>query len=80
MSDKSQTDTADLKPCPFCGEKATVSGCGYDGAADVHAIYVTCDECGAQGGAVLVERHDPDSRAESEAVTEAAAIWNQRAS
>ena len=35
-----------LKPCPFCGEKAELSSGRFDGK---DTSYVTCTRCGSRG-------------------------------
>jgi Lar family restriction alleviation protein len=61
--------SADLKPCPFCGEQPRESRhmdeSHYSHAA-VEFLRIVCDGCGAQSR--CLEEHD-----------EVIAAWNQRA-
>ena len=68
-----------LKPCPFCGSEAHISGLGYRGAADCYDVKVICDMCNAQTGALTVDQYSLDVVAtEGQAAAEVAAFWNRR--
>lgn len=58
----------DLKPCPFCGNKAELSHGKFDGKG---TSYVCCTRCGATGEFFLISYdHASDDLA--------IAAWNKR--
>ena len=58
----------ELKPCPFCGEKAELSSGRFDGKA---TSYVICTRCGSSGEFFFVS----PKYASAEKAIEA---WNRR--
>ena len=59
----------ELKPCPFCGYEAEISGGRFDGKA---TSYVMCKRCGAMGEFFFVSpKYASDDRAIE--------AWNRRA-
>lgn len=76
---KQMMEIAYLKPCPFCGGQARVSGLGYSGPADCYDVKVICDGCDAQTASFIVDQHSSDVGAiEAEVAAQAAAAWNRR--
>lgn len=60
---------AELKPCPFCGEKAELASGRFDGK---ETSYVRCKRCGSIGEFFIVN----PNYASAERAIEA---WNRRA-
>jgi Lar family restriction alleviation protein len=65
-----------LKPCPFCGGEAVMRGLGYAGPENCYDVYVNCSDCDATGGLVVVDLSEGED--ESDAIEQAADVWNVR--
>ncbi len=59
-----------LEPCPFCGGTLLRIECCSA------CIFVTCDECDAEGPVVWIENGRP--RTDPATIAEAVTLWNER--
>ena len=75
---------AELKPCPFCGSKASLRW--ERGSSNVLVVSAKCESCGAQGHRVLNARTKSAKRTYydsivadfDEARLKAMEMWNRR--
>lgn len=80
MTQDSQTITADLKPCPFCGGEAKLTASSIKDDGRFALQLVECQTCCAENSA----RYDghwrvPESEWRARLASDAAKAWNTRA-
>lgn len=68
-----------LKSCPFCGGEASLTIPSEHVQADCADIYVSCDECEAEGQHFVVEMQDRTPDLWPYEQRDAIAAWNTRA-
>lgn len=66
---------ADLKPCPFCGGRASLRN-NYNTKHRGFYVYAKCDICGAQSKSFF-SLEDP-AEIQGEEIKAAAEAWNMR--
>jgi len=67
-----------LEACPFCGGEASLTIPSEHVQADCADIYVSCDECEAEGQHFVVETQDRTPDLWPYEQRDAVAAWNQR--
>ncbi len=72
-------DSAKLLPCPFCGGEASLTIPSEHVQADCADIYVSCDECEAEGQRFVVEMQGRTPDLWPYERRDAIAAWNTRA-
>lgn len=68
-----------LEACPFCGGKASLTIPSEHVQADCADVYVSCDECEAEGQHFVVEMQDRTPDLWPYEQRDAIAAWNKRA-